>query len=301
VTLEDDFSDPTSLLYCRYCGDTNLRLDFVPTCDTDVLECPCGAPCNLSDVRIMTPITPDGGVALLTLEELAVSHGGHLNTRKVSQQVRDQLVYLTTEAFVKLTPPAHCPEATHIIRLTTKGRRVAGFLRAIQAEHSRKEDIHTQAAFKQEHRGNQLTIHSYRMPAYPYTPANPIRDVLRLLSRGKEPPKYVIGYSTHVPDGCTLPLQDWAASNAGVGWMTGIGLLDAADLLVASAVGNANIPPEPPSSDPVLFIPPGYPAGDGTDLECGWYFSDETWTTLLGPHPTEAAARVALTKYAETL
>jgi len=33
----------------------------------------------------------------------------------------------------------------------------------------------------------------------------------------------------------------------------------------------------------------------------GWFFFDEIWLNTLGPYPTEAAARAALTTYAAAL
>jgi len=38
-----------------------------------------------------------------------------------------------------------------------------------------------------------------------------------------------------------LALQDWASENVPVSWMTGIGVIEAAELLVQSALDNGNI------------------------------------------------------------
>ena len=85
---------------------------------------------------------------------------------------------------------------------------------------------------------------STQRECYGHRPQDPIRDALRAIT-GEEPPDYVRGYTTTVPEELMDDLQGWAASHARPDWSTGIGTLDAADLLVSEAVGNANIPPDP--------------------------------------------------------
>ena len=74
------------------------------------------------------------------------------------------------------------------------------------------------------------------------TPEDPIRDVLRSMT-GKEPPNFVRGYSFDgLTDKETMDLQDWASNSVPLGWLTGIGLLEAAESQVGEAVSNGNIP-----------------------------------------------------------
>ena len=74
---------------------------------------------------------------------------------------------------------------------------------------------------------------------------DPIRVVLKSFCRGKAPPPFVKGYSCRgLPDAEHLELVEWVLAHARVSWATGISLVEAADTLVAEAVGNANIPPE---------------------------------------------------------
>lgn len=48
-----------------------------------------------------------------------------------------------------------------------------------------------------------------------------------------------------IPDGVFLPLQDWCVNNAPCHWMTGLSMMDSADLIVKGAAENANIDLEP--------------------------------------------------------
>lgn len=78
-----------------------------------------------------------------------------------------------------------------------------------------------------------------------YYPENPIREALKAFT-GKEPPAFVRGYDTSgLSDAENQELQYWAVDNAKPKWATGIGLIEAAELLVAEAVANGNIPPDP--------------------------------------------------------
>lgn len=89
---------------------------------------------------------------------------------------------------------------------------------------------------------------------YLASPREPLRDVLRAAT-GKAPPRFVRGYSTRgLTDEQNDRLQDWAATHARPGWLTGIGLIEAAEAQVAEAVANGNIPPE--GEGPVTAAPP---------------------------------------------
>jgi hypothetical protein len=63
---------------------------------------------------------------------------------------------------------------------------------------------------------------------------------------GAIPPHFVRGYNTD-----TLTelehhkLQEWAVNNVKPSWLTGIGLIEAAEKQIDEAVGNGNIPPPP--------------------------------------------------------
>jgi hypothetical protein len=92
---------------------------------------------------------------------------------------------------------------------------------------------------------NQLELPFMNPPkCYLAEPKNPIRKVLRAMT-GKKPPKFVKGYNyDNLTDMQHQELQDWAATNARPRWLTGIGLIEAAERQVKEAVDNANIPPE---------------------------------------------------------
>ncbi len=80
---------------------------------------------------------------------------------------------------------------------------------------------------------------------YLAAPKSPLREVLKAMT-GKAPPKYVKGYSsTELTEQEQSMLQDWAVNHVRPAWLTGIGLIEAADQQVAEAVSNGNIPPNP--------------------------------------------------------
>lgn len=83
-------------------------------------------------------------------------------------------------------------------------------------------------------------------------PKDPIRQVLRRLV-GKSPPKFVRGYNySNLTDVQHAQLQDWVGSNINntvLYWSTAIGIIEAAENIVAEAVANANIPPEETNDD----------------------------------------------------
>jgi hypothetical protein len=78
-------------------------------------------------------------------------------------------------------------------------------------------------------------------------PKDPIREVLRRLV-GKAPPKFVRGYDySNLTDKQHEELQSWVLdgiSDTVLYWSTGIGIIEAAETIVAEAVENANIPPK---------------------------------------------------------
>jgi hypothetical protein len=62
---------------------------------------------------------------------------------------------------------------------------------------------------------------------------------------GKRPPKFVKNYNfDNLTDMQRDELQDWAVNNVRPFWITGIGLIEAAEKQVKEAVDNGNIPPE---------------------------------------------------------
>lgn len=82
------------------------------------------------------------------------------------------------------------------------------------------------------------------------TVKDPIGDAIATMV-GRRPPLALLPrgtFSTTEIADCTA-LQDWVCSQLGrrrvrMHWSTGIGVLDAADAIVAEAVGNANIAPK---------------------------------------------------------
>ena len=87
-------------------------------------------------------------------------------------------------------------------------------------------------------------------PIYP-TPDSPLAEVLRAMI-GEDPPVDLTGvYSIDEIDSDEdwEVLQNWASCNAKPGWATGYGILEAADLVVRSAVGNCNIAPKENPND----------------------------------------------------
>ena len=91
----------------------------------------------------------------------------------------------------------------------------------------------------------KVSVHTmYNSIRYLANPKNPIRDVLRAMT-GKKPPDYVKGYDfSNLTSAQRDRLQDWAVNNVRPTWLTGIGLIEAAEKQVKEAVDNANIPPE---------------------------------------------------------
>jgi hypothetical protein len=92
---------------------------------------------------------------------------------------------------------------------------------------------------------NQL-VFSFMNPPKLYLdiPKNPIRKVLKAMT-GKRPPKFVKGYNfNNLTDMQRDELQGWAVNNVRSFWLTGIGLIEAAEKQVKEAVDNGNIPPE---------------------------------------------------------
>ena len=60
---------------------------------------------------------------------------------------------------------------------------------------------------------------------------------------GVSPPEFVQGYVFQgLSDEQMQELQDWCALHVKPVWLTGIGLMDAAESQVAEAVSNGNIP-----------------------------------------------------------
>jgi hypothetical protein len=79
---------------------------------------------------------------------------------------------------------------------------------------------------------------------YP-TPESPFREALRAVT-GKEPPDYVRGFGFHhVAEERQDELHSWCAMNASPVWATGTSMIEAAELIVAGAIENANIGPDP--------------------------------------------------------
>lgn len=73
-------------------------------------------------------------------------------------------------------------------------------------------------------------------------PKNPIRAVLKAMT-GVRPPSFVKGYSFRdLDDKQAEELQNWCAANVRPKWLTGIGLMEAAESQVDEAVVNGNIP-----------------------------------------------------------
>ena len=76
--------------------------------------------------------------------------------------------------------------------------------------------------------------------------ASPLREILAQMT-GKRPPAFLKGHYTTetLSEGDTERLQNWAIRNVRPSWLTGIGLMDAADSQVHEAIMNGNIPPAP--------------------------------------------------------
>lgn len=85
-------------------------------------------------------------------------------------------------------------------------------------------------------------------------PRNPIRDVLRAMT-GKPPPPFVKGYTCYdLTDREWDELHSWAVRNCKPSYLTGIGLIEAAQHQVDEAVGNGNIPAPKDTSDGLMLI-----------------------------------------------
>lgn len=85
-----------------------------------------------------------------------------------------------------------------------------------------------------------------RKTSYYNTPKHPFRDALKAISGGKTPPKFVRGWSTKgYTDAEQQELHEWASTNVRPYWATGIGAIEAAELIVSEAVANNNILPDP--------------------------------------------------------
>ena|ERR1700748_2929637 len=73
------------------------------------------------------------------------------------------------------------------------------------------------------------------------TSKHPLREALKVLCK-KEPPEYVKGYDIKNLTGFqVMELQDWCSINAHPEWATGLSMLEAAEMIVQSAIDNANI------------------------------------------------------------
>jgi hypothetical protein len=83
---------------------------------------------------------------------------------------------------------------------------------------------------------------------------NPFWEALKELTR-KPPPKFAlkISSSAELTDDQHYELQSFGASYSRVPWSTGIGLIDAADLIVAQAVSNGNIEYREPQGTLYLY------------------------------------------------
>ena len=75
-------------------------------------------------------------------------------------------------------------------------------------------------------------------------PDKPLHDTLgAMLGRIPPFPMYGVYQSSELPDDRFRELQDWASEHAVPYWATGLSMIHAADMIVASAVKNTNIPP----------------------------------------------------------
>jgi hypothetical protein len=94
---------------------------------------------------------------------------------------------------------------------------------------------------------------------------DPLREALLAIC-GKEPPDFVRGHGiSGLSDQQVSALQDWCSLNARPEWATGLGVLEAAELIVSQAVDNANIAP-----DPVPGVIPGpVPEAGSHCSDCG--------------------------------
>lgn len=81
----------------------------------------------------------------------------------------------------------------------------------------------------------------------------PLRDVLRAFT-GREPPAFVREHYdlSQFSDIERDLLHSWCVQHVKPDWATGIGLLEAAELMVHEAVSNGNIPPKPPGPPEIV-------------------------------------------------
>jgi hypothetical protein len=79
---------------------------------------------------------------------------------------------------------------------------------------------------------------------------NPLTEALHAIT-GEAPPAYTHGAfaASDLTESDMLDLQDWCCLNARPAWSTGIGVLEAAELIVREAIDNANIA-GPENEDP---------------------------------------------------
>jgi len=72
---------------------------------------------------------------------------------------------------------------------------------------------------------------------------SPLREALEAISGQACEYLWMVGvfYSGELTDHQQEKLQDWCSINANPGWSTGIGMLEAAEHIVAEAIINANI------------------------------------------------------------
>lgn len=132
-----------------------------------------------------------------------------------------------------------------------------------------------------------LTLLGQPEPSYLAKPKHPIREVLKQMCL-RAPPSFVKGYDfTNLTDLEIMRLQDWASRYVQPSWLTGIGVLDAAEKQVEEAVANGNIPPNPrkmPTPEPV-----GLPGAKGV---CFIEFTENNTKALV--HYTDGTAEPAL-------
>jgi hypothetical protein len=81
------------------------------------------------------------------------------------------------------------------------------------------------------------------MPPFPRLRVeNPLTEALEAIT-GEKPPAYTHGAFScdDLAEKDVTDLQDWCSLHARPHWSTGIGVLEAAELIVREAVDNANI------------------------------------------------------------
>lgn len=73
-----------------------------------------------------------------------------------------------------------------------------------------------------------------------YEVEHPMREAIEAIT-GKTPPDYIKGAGEELTDDQKQDFQGWCLDNAPRDWMTGLGVWEAAEVLVAGAVENGNI------------------------------------------------------------